>query len=115
MVENVGEPGGGPFLAYNKDGTISPQILESSQIDVENKEYKEMFERGTHFNPVDLVCAIKDYNGKKFNLLDYIDADTGFISQKSMNGKDLKALERPGLWNGLVTGIRCLLRCLCRL
>lgn len=103
MVENVGEPGGGPFLAYNKDGTISPQILESSQIDIENKEYKEMFERGTHFNPVDLVCAVKDYNGNKFNLLNYIDSDTGFISQKSMTGKELKALERPGLWNGAMS------------
>ncbi len=103
MVENVGEPGGGPFLAYNNDGTISPQILESSQIDTNNKTYKEMFERGTHFNPVDLVCAVRDYNGNEFNLTQYIDQDTGFISSKSMNGKELKALERPGLWNGAMS------------
>lgn len=100
MVKNVGEPGGGPFLAYNADETISLQILESSQIDMNNPEKKAMFEKGTHFNPVDLVCAVRDYQGKKFNLLKYVDASTGFISYKSKNGKDLKALEFPGLWNG---------------
>ncbi|WP_300729655.1 DUF4301 family protein [uncultured Bacteroides sp.] len=100
MVKNVGEPGGGPFLAYNPDGTVSLQILESSQIDMKDPEKKAMFEKGTHFNPVDLVCAIKDYKGNKFNLLDHVDKATGFISYKSKNGKDLKALELPGLWNG---------------
>ena len=100
MVKNVGEPGGGPFLAYNPDGTVSLQILESSQIDMKDPEKKAMFEQGTHFNPVDLVCAIRDYKGNKFNLLDYVDKATGFISYKSKNGKDLKALELPGLWNG---------------
>ena len=100
MVKNVGEPGGGPFLAYNPDGTVSLQILESSQIDMNDAEKKSMFEKGTHFNPVDLVCAIRDYKGKKFNLLEYVDKATGFISYKSKNGKDLKALELPGLWNG---------------
>ncbi len=100
MVKNVGEPGGGPFLAYNPDGTISPQILESSQIDMNDPEKKAMFEKGTHFNPVDLVCAIRDYKGRKFNLLEHVDKATGFISYKSKNGKDLKALELPGLWNG---------------
>lgn len=100
MVKNVGEPGGGPFLAYNSDGTVSLQILESSQIDMKDPEKKAMFEQGTHFNPVDLVCAIRDYKGNKFNLLDYVDKATGFISYKSKNGKDLKALELPGLWNG---------------
>lgn len=100
MVKNVGEPGGGPFLAYNPDGTVSLQILESSQIDMKDPEKKAMFEKGTHFNPVDLVCAVRDYQGKKFNLLDYVDKATGFISYKSKNGKDLKALELPGLWNG---------------
>ena len=69
MVKNVGEPGGGPFLAYNSDGTISLQILESSQIDMDDPEKKEMFEKGTHFNPVDLVCAVRDYKGHKFNLV----------------------------------------------
>lgn len=100
MVKNVGEPGGGPFLAYNPDGTVSLQILESSQIDMKDLEKKAMFEQGTHFNPVDLVCAVRDYKGNKFNLLNYVDKATGFISYKSKNGKDLKALELPGLWNG---------------
>lgn len=100
MVKNVGEPGGGPFLAYNPDGTISLQILESSQIDMNDPEKKAMFEKGTHFNPVDLVCAVRDYKGNKFDLLKHVDKATGFISYKSKNGKELKALELPGLWNG---------------
>ena len=100
MVKNVGEPGGGPFLAYNQDGTVSLQILESSQIDMKDPAKKAMFEKGTHFNPVDLVCAVRDYKGNKFDLTKYVDPNTGFISYKSKNGKDLKALELPGLWNG---------------
>ncbi|AVM51897.1 uncharacterized protein DUF4301 [Bacteroides zoogleoformans] len=103
MVKNVGEPGGGPFLAYNSDGTVSLQILESSQIDMSDPEKKEMFEKGTHFNPVDLVCAVRDYKGDKFDLTKYVDKATGFISYKSKNGKDLKALELPGLWNGAMS------------
>lgn len=103
VVKNVGEPGGGPFLTYNQDGTVSLQILESSQIDKSNKEYMEMFTKGTHFNPVDLVCAVKDYNGKPFNLPEFVDKTTGFISSKSKNGKELKALELPGLWNGAMS------------
>src|SRR5574344_2493414 len=103
MVKNVGEPGGGPFLAYNSDGTVSLQILESSQIDMKDPSKKAMFDKGTHFNPVDLVCAVKDYKGNKFNLLKYVDKSTGFISYKSKNGKDLKALELPGLWNGAMS------------
>ena len=103
VVKNVGEPGGGPFLTYNQDGTISLQILESSQIDKNNKEYMEMFTHGTHFNPVDLVCAVRDYQGNPFNLPDFVDRSTGFISSKSKNGKELKALELPGLWNGAMS------------
>lgn len=103
MVRNVGEPGGGPFLAYNADGTVSPQILESTQIDMNDPEKKAMFEKGTHFNPVDLVCAIRDYKGQPFHLPDYVDPQTGFISHKSKNGKELKALELPGLWNGAMS------------
>lgn len=103
MVKNVGEPGGGPFLAYNQDGTISLQILESSQIDMNDPQKKQMFEQGTHFNPVDLVCAVRNYKGEKFNLVDYVDKETGFISYKSKNGKELKALELPGLWNGAMS------------
>lgn len=103
MVKNEGEPGGGPFIAYNSDGTASPQILESSQIDTLCDENIEMMNNSTHFNPVDLVCAIRNYKGEKFNLVDYVDANTGFISQKSKNGKELKALELPGLWNGAMS------------
>ena len=103
VVKNVGEPGGGPFLTYNQDGTVSLQILESSQIDKSNKEYMEMFTKGTHFNPVDLVCAVKDYKGNAFDLPKYVDPSTGFISQKSKSGKELQALELPGLWNGAMS------------
>ena len=103
VVKNVGEPGGGPFLTYNQDGTVSLQILESSQIDTNNEEYMKMFTQGTHFNPVDLVCAIRDYQGKPFNLPDFVDKTTGFISSKSKGGKELKALELPGLWNGAMS------------
>lgn len=103
MVRNVGEPGGGPFLAYNTDGSISPQILESSQIDMNDPEKKAMFEQGTHFNPVDLVCAIRDYKGESFSLPSFVDPKTGFISHKSKDGKELKALELPGLWNGAMS------------
>ena len=103
MVKNVGEPGGGPFLAYNSDDTISLQILESSQIDMNDPAKKEMFEKGTHFNPVDLVCAVRDYKGNKFNLVQYVDKATGFISYKSKSGRELKALELPGLWNGAMS------------
>ncbi len=103
MVKNVGEPGGGPFLTYNQDGTVSLQILESSQIDKSNEEYMKMFTAGTHFNPVDLVCAVKDYQGKPFNLPDFVDKTTGFISSKSKGGKELQALELPGLWNGAMS------------
>ena len=103
VVKNVGEPGGGPFLTYNQDGTISLQILESSQIDKSNEAYQKMFTEGTHFNPVDLVCAVKDYQGQAFNLPEFVDKTTGFISSKSKNGKELKALELPGLWNGAMS------------
>lgn len=103
MVRNVGEPGGGPFLAYNADGTISLQILESSQIDMDDPEKRKMFEGGTHFNPVDLVCGIRNYKGEDFNLPAYVDQQTGFISHKSKDGKELKALELPGLWNGAMS------------
>ena len=103
MVRNIGEPGGGPFLAVNSDGTISPQILESSQIDMSDSVKKDMFNNGTHFNPVDIVCGIKDYRGGDFNLKNYVDYNTGFISIKSKNGKELKAMELPGLWNGAMS------------
>ena len=103
VVKNVGEPGGGPFLTYNQDGTVSLQILESSQIDKSNTAYMEMFTKGTHFNPVDLVCAVRDYKGNAFDLPKFVDPTTGFISQKSKSGKELQALELPGLWNGAMS------------
>ncbi|MDR2496565.1 MAG: DUF4301 family protein [Tannerellaceae bacterium] len=103
MVKNQGEPGGGPFIALNADGTVSPQILESSQIDLSRPDMKALFDSGTHFNPVDLVCALKDYRGRRFNLPDYVDRNAGFISVKSKDGRELKALELPGLWNGAMS------------
>lgn len=101
MVKNVGEPGGGPFIVKNKDGSFSPQILEASQIDEET--FAKLAVKATHFNPVDLVCGIVNRKGEKFNLLDFVDKETGFISSKSKNGKPLKALELPGLWNGAMS------------
>lgn len=95
VVKNTGEPGGGPFLVREADGSISCQILESTQI-----SDPALMAKSTHFNPVDLVCAIRDYEGKPFNLPDYVDPQTGFISNKSKDGKELLALELPGLWNG---------------
>lgn len=103
VVRNQGEPGGGPFLVFDNDNVSSPQILESSQIDTNDPLQSSLMSASTHFNPVDLVCAVRDYRGGKFNLLDYVDKQTGFISQKSYKGKDLKALELPGLWNGAMS------------
>lgn len=100
MVKNEGEPGGGPFWAMNNKNICSLQIVESSQIDHNNSEQQSYVNKSTHFNPVDLVCYTKDFNGKSFDLKQFIDPNTGFISEKSKNGKPLKALELPGLWNG---------------
>ncbi len=100
MVKNVGEPGGGPFIVKNPDGTASPQILESSQINPDDPVAMNAFRNGTHFNPVDLVCSVKNHKGEKYHLPNYVDRNTGFISIKSKNGRELKALEHPGLWNG---------------
>ncbi len=103
MVKNVGEPGGGPFWVRNNDESIALQILESSQINLSNPLMKKLFDASTHFNPVDLVCSIKDYRGNRFNLRKYRDPETGFISHKSSGGRELKALELPGLWNGAMS------------
>ena len=100
MVRNEGEPGGGPYFTRNSSDEISLQIVESSQIDHKNEKQEAMFRSSTHFNPVDLVCATQDFKGNTFNLNDFIDPETGFISLKSKDGKDLKAMELPGLWNG---------------
>ncbi len=100
MVKNEGEPGGGPFWVRDSEGNLSMQIVESSQIDLTDPAKVEIIKKSTHFNPVDIVCSLKNYQNKKINLTLYVDPDTGFISKKSMNGKPLKALELPGLWNG---------------
>jgi len=100
MVKNEGEPGGGPFWVIDKKGKTFLQIIESSQIDTKDENQIKIFESGTHFNPVDLVCGIKDYNGQKFDLTKYIDANSGFVVEKNKNGKPYKAFELPGLWNG---------------
>ena len=100
MVKNEGEPGGGPFWVKEESGNISLQIVESAQVDRKNKNQKEILKNSTHFNPVDLVCGIKNYDGKKFDLTKYVDSKTSFITMKTKVGKDLKALELPGLWNG---------------
>lgn len=100
MVKNEGEPGGGPFWVEHPDGTCSLQIVESSQVDMASTEQKKILRSSTHFNPVDLVCAVRDYRGNPFDLRRFVDPETGFISIKSKDGKDLKALEHPGLWNG---------------
>ena len=98
VVKNTGEPGGGPFLVREEDGSISRQILESRQI-----EDKSLMAKSTHFNPVDLVCSLRDAEGKHYDLPKYVDPKTGFISSKSKDGKELLALELPGLWNGAMS------------
>ena len=100
MVKNVGEPGGGPFWVKNNKGEVSLQIVETSQIDKQQPEQQQILQKATHFNPVDLVCATTDYLGKPFNLDQYVDKKTGFISTKSKNGVNIRAMELPGLWNG---------------
>lgn len=103
MVRNEGEPGGGPFIIEGKDGSTNLQILESVQINPDDPSAKEMLAGATHFNPVDLVCCLRDHEGKKFDLLDHVDEEAGFISSKSYQGRELKALELPGLWNGAMS------------
>jgi hypothetical protein len=104
MVRNVGEPGGGPFWIRDSAGKLSKQIIESSQIDLNNDDQKEIFNSSTHFNPVELVCLIKDHKGDKFDLSQYTDPSMAFISNKTSEGRELKALEHPGLWNGAMAG-----------
>ncbi len=101
MVKNAGEPGGGPFWVRQNDGTVNLQIVEPAQI---SPGQSDLLEQSTHFNPVDLVCAVKDYQGNSFDLLQFRDPQTGFISEKSISGKPVKAQELPGLWNGSMAG-----------
>lgn len=100
MVKNEGEPGGGPFWIKNTNDEVSLQIIESSQINHGKEDQEAIFKASTHFNPVDLVCGCWNYKGEAFNLTDYVDPNTGFVSSKSKDGRELKALELPGLWNG---------------
>ncbi len=104
MVINEGEPGGGPYWVRNSDGTTSLQIVEASQIDKTDAHQMELMKSSTHFNPVDLICSVRNYKGEKYDLTNYIDHNTGFISFKSQDGAALKALELPGLWNGAMSG-----------
>jgi len=101
MVKNEGEPGGGPYWVRQSDGRVNLQIVEPAQI---SPEQADVLKQSTHFNPVDLVCAVKDYHGNKFNLLEYRDPQTGFITEKSISGAPVKAQELPGLWNGSMAG-----------
>jgi hypothetical protein len=100
MVRNEGEPGGGPFWVQSKSGDVSLQIVESAQVNLNDSHQEKILKSATHFNPVDLVCAVYDYRGRKFDLRDFVDSDAVFISQKSHNGFPVRALELPGLWNG---------------
>ena len=103
MVKNQGEPGGGPFIIAEKDGSTSLQVLESVQINMSDDHARNALASATHFNPVDIVCCLHDYKGQSFDLLQYVDEDAGFISSKSYQGRELKALELPGLWNGAMS------------
>lgn len=100
MVRNEGEPGGGPFWVQDEKGRRTLQIVESSQIDLNNKEQKKIVKKATHFNPVDIVCGVKNFKGEKFNLNQFVEPKTAFITEKTKNGKTIKAFELPGLWNG---------------
>ena len=100
MVKNEGEPGGGPFLLKMKNGEHSIQIIEGAQIDQNDSLQKEMAKKSTHFNPVDLVCGLRNYKGEAFDLTEFVDPETCFITSKTIDGKAIKALELPGLWNG---------------
>lgn len=100
MVRNQGEPGGGPFIIREADGSSSLQILESSQINMADETQREFFEAGNYFNPVDLVCSLRNHHGEKYDLSKFVNPKTAFLASKSQNGRELVALERPGLWNG---------------
>jgi hypothetical protein len=102
MVKNQGEPGGGPFWVQGKNGFLSLQTVENAQVDMKSAEQQKIWNAATHFSPVDFVCGVRDYKGNPFDLKHYVDQDAVFISQKSKDGRTLKALELPGLWNGVM-------------
>jgi hypothetical protein len=103
MVSKEGHPGGGPFWVLEKEGKVTKQVVETTQIEFNNKEQQEIFESATHFSPVDFICCVRDYKNKPFDLYKFSDKDSGLITIKSKDGKELKALELPGLWNGGMT------------
>ncbi len=100
MVKKEGHAGGGPFWIQDEQNIISKQVVETTQIDMNDEEQKRIFEDATHFSPVDFACGVKDYKGNNFNLNDFANPETGLITKKSKGGRELKALELPGLWNG---------------
>jgi hypothetical protein len=100
MVKNEGEPGGGPFWVHGNDGTVTLQIIEEMQVDPTSATQQNILRSATHFNPVDLVCGVRDYRGVKFDLDRFVDWNAVSVSEKSHEGQALKALEWPGLWNG---------------
>jgi hypothetical protein len=100
QVPSRGEPRGGPFWVEGKDGTLSMQIVERAQVDPDSVEQQEIWRSATHFNPVDVVCGVRDYRGNPFPLRKYVDPGAIIITKKSQEGRELKALELPGLWNG---------------
>jgi hypothetical protein len=100
MVKNTGEPGGGPFWVRQENGAVTPQIIESAQVDFQDPNQRRVWSQSTHFNPVDLACGVLDYKGTPFHLPDFVDPDTGFIVKKSWRGQTINAMELPGLWNG---------------
>ena len=100
MVKNEGEPGGGPFWVKGDNDVTSLQIVESSQVDLDNKKQAKILANATHFNPVDLVCSTLNYKQERFDLTKYVDPNAGFIVHKSLLGKNIKSYELPGLWNG---------------
>ena len=100
MVKNEGEPGGGPFWIVDQNGGLSLQIVESAQMDLSNPQQAGLAQNATHFNPVDIIGGVKNYKGEKYDLLEFVDHKQGFITGKTQAGKELKALELPGLWNG---------------
>lgn len=100
VVRNTGEPGGGPFWVRGKNGALTLQIVESAQVDADDATQREVFASATHFNPVSLVCGLRNWRGESFDLREFVDPEAVFIARKSKDGRGLKALERPGLWNG---------------
>lgn len=100
MVKNEGEPGGGPFWIIDKEGNRTLQIVETSQIDLSNEKQQQILDSATHFNPVDLVCGIKNYKGQKFDLTRFIDSSSGFVLERKLGDESIKTYELPGLWNG---------------